>query len=39
VATPQSAPGWGLHRRDIDLVQGNMLVLLDAQFGGWKRPQ
>ena len=33
---PESAPGWGLHRWDINLVQGNMLALLDAQIASWK---
>jgi len=34
---PESAPGWGLHRWDISLVQGNILALLDAQAANWKR--
>ena len=31
------APGWGLHRWDINLVQGNILALLDAQVASWNR--
>lgn len=34
---PESAPGWGLHRWDISLVQGNVLALLDAQAASWKQ--
>lgn len=29
-------PGWGLHRIDINLVQGNMLDVIAAQAKAWK---
>lgn len=29
--------GWGLHLRDIALVQGNMLDVLDAEIAIWKK--
>jgi hypothetical protein len=34
-----STPGWGLHRVDINLVQGNILDLLDAQTLAWHGPR
>jgi hypothetical protein len=30
------APGWGVHPRDISLVQGNMLDVLDAEIATWQ---
>ena len=29
--------GWGLHVRDVALVQGNILDVLDAELAAWKR--
>jgi hypothetical protein len=29
-------PGWGVHPRDIALVQGNILDVLDAEIATWK---
>lgn len=31
-----SSPGWGLHRIDVNLVQGNMLDVIAAQAKAWK---
>jgi len=33
----QSRAGWGLHARDIALVQGNMLDVLDAEIASWRQ--
>ena len=30
------APGWGVHPRDISLVQGNILDVLDAEIVTWQ---
>ncbi len=30
-------PGWGLHRIDLNLVQGNILDVLDAEIAAWLR--
>src|ERR1700682_260999 len=30
------SPGWGIHPRDIALVQGNILDVLDAEIATWK---
>ena len=30
------APGWGVHPRDISLVQGNILDVLDAEIATWQ---
>ncbi len=30
--------GWGLHVRDVGLVQGNMLDVLDAEIAAWPKP-
>jgi len=32
---PQLPEGWGLHVRDIALVQGNILDVLDAEISAW----
>jgi hypothetical protein len=32
---PPLPVGWGLHARDIALVQGNILDVLDAEIGAW----
>lgn len=29
-------PGWGLHRLDVNLVEGNILDVLDAELAGWR---
>lgn len=33
----QSTPGWGLHRIDVHLVQGNMLEVIAAESAAWAR--
>jgi hypothetical protein len=30
------SPGWGIHPRDISLVQGNILDVLDAEIATWQ---
>jgi hypothetical protein len=30
-------PGWGLHLRDVGLVQGNILDVLDAEIAAWRK--
>ena len=32
-----AAPTWGLHRLDLDLPQGNILDVLDAETATWTR--
>jgi hypothetical protein len=29
-------PGWGLHRLDVNLVEGNILDVIDAELAGWR---
>jgi hypothetical protein len=32
-----SRPGWGVHVLDVDLVQGNMLDVVDAEIASWHK--
>ncbi len=34
--TRGGTPGWGLHRLDVNLVEGNILDVLDAELAGWR---
>ena len=30
-------PGWGLHRLDLSLPQGNILDVVEAETGAWAK--